>query len=109
MFAKFIRGGAFNRAAANRIIVTPVRHGGGGHHKKTVDDLKIPQPHGMIGNGLLIVTYLWIMWRFKEDNGQLFGFNKAWKQAHHHDHDHEHIDYEAMKEEQLERLAQGKF
>lgn len=47
----------------------------------------VPEAHALVGKCLLIMTYLWVMYRLKEDKGQLFGFYKPW--LHEHEHDHE--------------------
>lgn len=55
------------------------------HHKPS-----IPVFHDRLGKGILILTYLWIMYRFKEDNGKMFGYNLPWDAPHDDHHGEEH-------------------
>ncbi len=57
-----------------------------GHH----DEPHVPEFYDKLGKGCLIVAYLWIFYRVKEDKGQLFGMYKPWLDEHHH----EHIEYQ---------------
>ncbi len=43
----------------------------------------------MVGRFCLVTAYLWIMYRLKEDKGQLFGFYQPWL----HEHEHAHLHY----------------
>eukprot|EP01041_Mallomonas_annulata_P007544 gene7544-15453_t len=58
-------------------------HGGHGHHEP-----HIPVLHDMVGKGMLITCFLWIFYRFKENNGKIFGFNLPWLEEHEHEHFH---------------------
>lgn len=61
----------------------------GGHdpyHEPTV-----PEFHGRLSQIMLISTFLWIMYRAKEDNGKIIGMNLPWNEAHEH---HEHLSFE---------------
>lgn len=59
-------------------------HGHGhGHHEPHV-----PEFYDKLGKACLIVTYLWVMYRFKEDKGQFFGLYQPWLHEHHHEHLH---------------------
>lgn len=62
--------------------------GGRGHGH---DELHVPEVYDKVAKGLLIFAYLWIMYRFKEDKGQIFGFYKPWLEEHEHKH-HRFID-----------------
>jgi hypothetical protein len=64
---------------------------GAGGHGHGHDDLHVPEVYDKVGKGLLIFAYLWIMYRFKEDKGQIFGFYKPWLEEHDHTH-HRFID-----------------
>jgi hypothetical protein len=67
-------------------------HHGHGHGSHSTEyggiHLHVPQFYDNLGKGCLIVTYLWIMYRFKEDGAQLFGFYKPWLHPHEHVHYH---------------------
>jgi hypothetical protein len=45
----------------------------------------VSKPHYYASKFLLVTTYLWIMYRFKEDNGQLLGQYEPWKHPHVHE------------------------
>jgi hypothetical protein len=64
---------------------------GAGGHGHGHDELHVPEVYDRVGKGLLIFAYLWIMYRFKEDKGQIFGFYKPWLDEHEHEH-HRFID-----------------
>lgn len=51
----------------------------------------VPEFHDKVSKGMLMVTYLWILYRIKDDNGKIFGFNLPWFEAHE---DHEHLSFE---------------
>ena len=57
--------------------------GGNDHHGPHV-----PEGYKMLGDGVLLVGWLWIMYRLKKDNGLLFGLYKPWLEEHHHEHIH---------------------
>ena len=42
----------------------------------------VPILYQRISNGLLITTYLWIFYRFKQDGALIFGFYKPWLEDH---------------------------
>jgi hypothetical protein len=44
----------------------------------------VPEFHGRLSQILLISTFLWVMYRAKEDNGKIIGMNLPWNDAHHH-------------------------
>ncbi len=50
---------------------------GHGHHGPHV-----PEGYDKLGKFCLVVTYLWIFYKLKEDKGQLFGFYKPWLHEH---------------------------
>jgi hypothetical protein len=58
-------------------------HGHGHHHEPHV-----PEGYAMVGKFCLITCYLWVMYRLKEDKGQLFGLYQPWLHEHHHEHIH---------------------
>ena len=63
--------------------------GSGGHgHGHGHDEPQVPVFYDKLGKFCLVTAYLWIMYRFKEDKGQLFGFYKPWLEEHDHDHHH---------------------
>jgi len=64
---------------------------GAGGHGHGHDELHVPVFYDNLGRVCLIFAYLWIMYRFKEDKGQLFGFYKPWLEEHEHEH-HRFID-----------------
>ena len=59
-------------------------HGHGHGH----EDFHVPEFHAKLGKVVLVSTYLWILYRFKEDRGQIFGIYKPWLHEHHHEHLH---------------------
>jgi hypothetical protein len=81
------------------------RNMSGGRHPGHWKEINEPSKfHTNVGKALLIVTYLWIFYRFKQDGPQLFGFYKPWE----HDHDHEHEDdhgHEAPKRRSKHRKS----
>lgn len=77
----------FARATFNRTFKKSVlsrNFGAGGHHGPHVSEV-----HAKVGKASLIVCYLWIMYKFKEDKGQIFGLYRPWL----HEHAHEHFHY----------------
>ena len=48
------------------------RFGGGGHHGS--HELHVPEFYNKVGTFVLVTCYLWILYKFKADNGQMFGF-----------------------------------
>lgn len=56
-------------------------HGHGGPH--------VPEFHDQLGKFCLVSAFLWIMYRAKENKGQLFGLYQPWL----HEHEHVHIHY----------------
>lgn len=65
-----------------------VRHfgagGGHGHHGPHV-----PEFHDKLGKACLVAAFFWIMYRAKENKGQLFGIYRPWE----HEHEHEHLHF----------------
>lgn len=59
-------------------------HGHDAHHHGP----HVSEPHAKAAKFVLIAAYLWVMFRFKEDNGQIFGYYQPWLHEHHHDHYH---------------------
>jgi hypothetical protein len=59
-------------------------HGHGhGHHEPHA-----PEFHTKLGKLILVSAFLWILFRAKENNGQILGYNLPWEQEHHHEHIH---------------------
>lgn len=48
----------------------------------------VPEGYDKLGKLCLLTAYLWIFWRIKEDNGQLFGYYQPWLHPHEHVHHH---------------------
>jgi hypothetical protein len=72
-----------NRKVINKQLWIVLRKfGSNGHHHEP----QVPVFHDRLGKGCLVVCFLWIMYRFKEDKGQMFGFYKPWLHEHHHEH-----------------------
>jgi hypothetical protein len=84
------RAGAFAKRAFQKTAVR--RFAAGGHHGPHV-----PEFYDKLGKGLLLTAYLWIMYKFKQDNGQLFGYYQPW--LHEHEHTHMHFTYAEGEEE----------
>lgn len=61
-----------------------------GHHRPGEFNPHPDAFYTQVSKGILVIMYLWILYRFKEDRGQLFGYYKPWEHEHHH----EHIEYE---------------
>jgi hypothetical protein len=92
MFRSFIARTVFRPAASTARAATQPKFtsigavrsmgGGGGHgsshaqgsasHDHHDDEPHVSQVHYQASRFLLVSCYLWIMWRIKEDNGQLF-------------------------------------
>jgi hypothetical protein len=53
----------------------------------------VPEGYAKLGKFCLVVTYLWVFYKLKEDKGQLFGFYKPW--LHEHEHE-EHIQFQGI-------------
>lgn len=53
----------------------------------------------------MTLTFFWLFYKFKKDQGQFFGFYKPWL----HEHEHEHFHYEDSSEEgdTMPILAEG--
>ena len=51
----------------------------------------VPEFHDRLSQVMLISTFLWVMYRTKEDNGKIIGKNLPWDEAHE---DHEHLSFE---------------
>jgi len=57
--------------------------GGGGAHGP-----QVPQGYALLGKGVLVSGFFWIMYRAKENKGQLFGLYAPWLDEHDHEHHH---------------------
>lgn len=86
LFRQFVANG---RVRVNNACRAQTKKMSGGHGHNT--EPTVPVFHDRLGRGILIVTFLWIFYRAKENNGKIFGFNQPWHEAHE---DHEHISYE---------------
>ena len=49
----------------------------------------MPETYDKVGKFLLVTAYLWIMYKIREDKGQLIGLYQPWL----HEHEHEHLHY----------------
>lgn len=67
-------------------VSTPVRHMGGGHGAS--HGPHIPEGYAKIGKFVLVSGFFWIMYRAKENRGQLFGLYAPWLDEHEHTHHH---------------------
>lgn len=77
-------------AAAFRNSSKPVSRkfsGGHGH----ANEPTVPEFHDRLSKGMLVAAYLWILYRLKMDNGNIFGLNLPWNEPHE---DHEHLSFE---------------
>mmetsp|Transcript_1471 Transcript_1471/g.2415 ORF Transcript_1471/g.2415 Transcript_1471/m.2415 type:complete len:107 (-) Transcript_1471:108-428(-) len=78
-------GSTARRVFQNKVAV---RHfGAGGHHGPHV-----PEFYDKLGKYCLVTAYVWVMYKLKQDNGQLFGYYQPW--LHEHDHEHFHFTTE---------------
>ena len=48
----------------------------------------VPEFHDKLGKFCLVSAFFWIMYRAKENKGQLFGLYAPWLHEHEHDHLH---------------------
>lgn len=90
MFSRL--GGRFARMQSMRRTTNQVisnRKFGAG--PATLESLHTPKGYEKLGTFCLLTCYLWIMYKFKEDQGQLFGMYKPWLHPHEH---HHHTSYE---------------
>jgi hypothetical protein len=67
-------------------VSTPVRRMGGGHGHG--DGIHVPEGYAKIGKFVLVFGWFWIMYRAKENKGQLFGLYYPWLHEHEHTHHH---------------------
>ena len=72
---------------------TKVRNFGAGHGHGH-DTFHAPPFATAVGKGLSIVCYLWIMFSFKANKGQIFNLYHPW--LHEHEHHHFHYKTEAI-------------
>jgi hypothetical protein len=49
---------------------------------------QIPEFHDKLGQFVLVTGFVWIMYRARENKGQLFGLYEPWLHEHHHVHHH---------------------
>eukprot|EP01039_Chlorochromonas_danica_P005399 gene5399-5937_t len=77
------------RALVKKGLTPSVRFGSshGGHGGHGSHEPHVPEGYAKAGKTVLVICYLWVMYRFKEDGAQMFGFYKPW--LHEHDHGHE--------------------
>jgi hypothetical protein len=57
------------------------------------DGPHVPEGYAKLGKFCLVITYLWVFYKLKEDKGQLFGFYKPW--LHEHEHE-EHVQFQGI-------------
>ncbi len=62
----------------------------------------VPEGYAKLGKCCLVLTYLWVFYRLKEDKGQLFGFYKPW--LHEHEHEH-HVQYKYQEIDEMPVFA----
>ena len=60
--------------------------GAGGPH--------VPEGYDKLGQLVLVSAFFWIMFRARENKGQLFGLYAPW--LHEHDHAHHHFEREEL-------------
>jgi len=65
----------------------------------------ISKGHTQVGKALLVGTYLWVLFKLKQDNGQLFGLYRPW--LHEHEHEHEINFVGGETESDMPLLSEG--
>ena len=65
-----------------QMLVSRRNMGGGGGPS-------VPEGYDKLGQFCLVSAFFWIMYRAKENKGQLFGLYAPWL----HEHDHAHLHY----------------
>jgi hypothetical protein len=86
------------RRAAVRV---PVRRMGGGGHGHAHEP-HIPEGYNKLGKFVLVSGFFWIMYRAKENKGQLFGLYYPWE----HEHEHTHHHYTSEGEDTMPKLEE---
>lgn len=91
-------------------------HGDHGHddHGHDHHGPHVPEGYDKLGKFVLVTAYLWVMYKLKVDNGQLFGYYKPWLHEHEHDHIHyheadEHANPTPVEEEEDEEVEESEF
>ena len=63
-------------------------HDDHGHDDHAHHGPHVPEGYDKIGTFCLLTAYLWVLYKFKKDNGQLFGYYQPWLHEHEHEHFH---------------------
>ena len=66
-------------------------HDSHGHDSHAHHGPHVPDFYDKLGKFCLVTAYVWVMYRFKVDNGQIFGYYKPWL----HEHEHEHLHFKS--------------
>ena len=91
--------GGVSRDARRRMVHTTAVARFGGHNPGlpgTFTPPPISETHRMIAEGLMTMTFLWILYRAKEDGAVILGLRHPWEGHHGDDHghdDHGHGDH----------------
>lgn len=80
-------GASIGRRAYPRSKTVVKRFGSGGGHGH--HGPHVPEFHDKLGKACLVAAFFWIMYRAKDNKGQLFGLYYPW----HHEHAHTHLHY----------------
>ena len=92
------RSAVVKRTTLSRSIHASSRvQGGGGNAGApgTFTPPPISETHRLLGEGLMTMTFLWILYRFKEDGAVILGLRHPWDgHGDHHGDDHGHGDDE---------------
>ena len=75
--------------AAGRFVRPATRRFGGGGGHGHGHGPHIPEFHDKLGKFCLVSAFFWIMYRAKDNKGQIFGWYQPWL----HSHEHEHLHY----------------
>ena len=100
LFRYFKFNARVRAVAASRNSSKPASRKFSGGHSPDTEPI-IPVVHDRIGRGLLFVTFMWIFFRAREDNGKLFGLNLPWNEPHE---DHSHTSYEYAEDDVVGEL-----
>lgn len=96
MFARLGRGGARSAGRVSAQVGAAAgtgsrRFGAGGHGDGHHHGPHVPEFHDKLAKFCLVSAFFWIMYRAKENKGQLFGWYQPWL----HEHEHTHIHFAA--------------
>lgn len=79
----FRRNLVSSKRVINNLVISKRFGSSGGHHGPHV-----PEFHDKLGQFVLVTGFVWIMYRARENKGQLFGLYEPWLHEHHHEHHH---------------------